>query len=284
MAVLPLSLQFTKVEGLANDFVVVESSLSSPDAVLSKDARIALCDRRRGVGADGVLLVLPPVTAGAIATMHVTNSDGSEPEMCGNGLRCVARVLTDAGRAATTTPFVVDTGAGRRQVTVHDDGTVEIDMGDATFVDEKAGVPRLDTDVLVDGVPARAMAVSMGNPHLVIERRGDRDVVTREGPRLETDPRFPHRVNVGFATKTGERALDLVVWERGAGLTEACGTGACAAVAAFTERGLLPRGVPVAVRLPGGVLLVTVDENRRVQMRGPARVVFHGNLPVTPLV
>jgi len=270
-------LAFHKVEGLANDFVVVESS-SRVSPVLTRDARVALCDRRRGIGADGVLTISPPTTNGAIATMHVTNSDGSEPEMCGNGLRCVGRVLVDAGRAPRDAPFVVDTGAGPRSVRVFDDGTVEIAMGTARFVDDAAGVPALDETVVVDGAPVPAMAVSMGNPHLVLTAPADRALALREGPRLERDPRFPHRVNVGFAAPRGPAALDLVVFERGAGLTEACGTGACAAVASFVRRGVFARGVPVDVALPGGTLVVTVDDDDAVTMRGPARVVFTGTL------
>lgn len=256
-------LHFVKYQGLGNDFVVVDGPLM--DAARAR----RLCDRRRGVGGDGVLTVLPPRTPGAVATMHIYNSDGSVAAMCGNGIRCVARHLAET--RGLSGELLVDTDAGPRACTVHRgaDGAVEavsVEMGPARVEGEQ--------DFTVGGETLRAVRVSMGNPHAVLFDEPSRDRAGAVGPDIERA--VPGGVNVGFA-RPGPAGVDLVVWERGSGLTDACGTGACAAAVASARAGAIPTGRPVEVRLPGGPLSITVAPDlSRVTMRGPAERSFEG--------
>ena len=255
-------MHFWKYHGLGNDFVVVEGG-----PLMGPARAVAICDRRRGVGADGVLTVLPPRESGA-AYMHIYNSDGSVAAMCGNGIRCVARHLAET--RGLDGEIAVETDSGERRCTVHrgPGGAVE-----AVSVD--MGVARLEGEQEFDlgRERVRALRVSMGNPHAVVF---DGDLAPRAGdvgPAIEA--RVPGGVNVGFARPAGG-AIDLTVWERGAGLTEACGTGACAAAVAAIRTGRVDGKGPVLVRLPGGPLEVAVDAELRVTMRGPAEKVFEG--------
>ena len=269
-----MGLAFDKYEGLGNDFVLVEADRE--DAVTPAVAR-ALCDRRFGVGADGVLLVLPPrdATSGAIARMKVINADGSVPEMCGNGLRCAVLHLARK-QARATGDLTFDTDAGPKPCVVDDRdgrGLVTIDMG----------VVRVGDDVRIELGPDAADAwevtlADAGNPHAIITRPATRAVIDAVGPRIATHARFPAGTNVEFATfrKTQPRAIDLVVWERGVGVTQACGTGACATVAVGVAKKLLPAGEETIVNLPGGALSITVRTDGHAIMRGPARHVFAG--------
>jgi diaminopimelate epimerase len=258
-----VSLPFTKYHGLGNDFIVVDGPLM--DAARAR----RLCDRRRGVGGDGVLTILPPRSPGAAATMHIYNSDGSVAAMCGNGIRCVARHLAET--RGLEGDVLVDTDSGPKRCTVH-----RSPRGEVVAVSVEMGPARLEgeQEFRVGGETLRAVRVSMGNPHAVLF-----DVPTVEraraiGPELERA--VPGGVNVGLA-RPGTRGIDLVVWERGAGLTDACGTGACAAAVAAVRRGAARPGAPVEVRLPGGALEITVgDDLARVTMKGPAERVFAG--------
>jgi diaminopimelate epimerase len=260
MSALPFA--FAKYEGLGNDFVVIDAADESlVDAALA--AR--LCDRRRGIGADGVLLALPPRAPGTHARMKVVNADGSVPEMCGNGLRCLALHLAPKLHVHELS---IETDAGVRRCSV-DGADVTVDMGTVTC----SGVRSLR----VDGGSLDVWIANAGNPHAVLFGQRERSDVLALGPKIATHPDFPAGTNVEFATVTG-RAVDLTVWERGVGLTLACGTGACATVAVACERGMLPRGEAIPVRLPGGVLAVAVDEAGRATMRGPARLVFSGEV------
>jgi diaminopimelate epimerase len=256
-------LRFVKYHGLGNDFVLVEGPLMGPERARR------ICDRRRGVGADGVVTILPPRTPGAAAAMHIYNPDGSVAEMCGNAIRCLARHLSETrgldGRIR------IDTDAGAKDCTLHRraGGAVEavsVEMGPARHEGEQV----LDAG----GERLRAVRVSMGNPHAVLFDEPTLARAAAVGPRIEKA--VPGGVNVGFA-RPGARGIDLVVWERGAGLTDACGTGACAATVAAVRRGDVRAGVPVEVRLPGGALEITVSPDlARVTMRGPAEKVFEG--------
>lgn len=265
-------LSFLKVEGLGNDFLLIDLLDAPLDASRLADLQTrapALCDRRTGVGADGLLLVTPPTTADAVATMLVINHDGSRPEMCGNGLRCVARYLGEHHRLPAA-PFTVDTDAGPRHCQVHGD-RVEVDMGPA----EALG-PR-------DVAGRRFAAFSLGNPHAVaFVTDEDPELLARTlGPIVERDPQFPARTNVEFARREPDGSLTLWVWERGCGITAACGTGACATLAAAVAAGLAPADQPVRVQLPGGPLtirLATDAPTPRVWMTGPARFVFRGQV------
>jgi diaminopimelate epimerase len=281
-------LAFEKYEGLGNDFLVVQTdALAEP---VSADLARDLCDRRRGVGGDGVLVVAPgEAGAGAIASMKVHNADGSVPEMCGNGLRCVALALVRRGVARMDAPFVVSTDAGPRTcVVTAKSGSVapagseisEISALSEVEVEVEMGFARSTgtVEVTVGGRKPRWLtldAVSTGNPHAVFFGDLSAEEIDRIGHEVSTHDVFPGGVNAGFARLT-EGAIDLVVWERGVGKTLACGTGACAAVFAACTRGDLPFGQATKVRLPGGELSVTASKDGRIQMRGPARFVFGG--------
>ena len=256
-------LTFWKYQGLGNDFVVVET----PELMAARRA-VRLCDRRRGIGADGVLSVLP-ARAGGAAYMHIFNSDGSVAAMCGNGVRCVARHLAELRGAPAE--LVVETDAGPRRCLVHRSVTgaveaVSVEMGPARYLGQEPFV--------VHGERLVAHRVSMGNPHAVFFDEASPARAAAVGPVVEKAA--PGGVNAGFAA-VREGGLDLVVWERGAGLTEACGTGACAAAVAAVKSGQLPAGEPLEVRLPGGPLRITVAADLvQVLMLGPAERVFEG--------
>ena len=257
-----VQLEFFKYQGLGNDFVVVEMA-----ALMTPLRAKLLCDRRRGIGADGVLSVLPP-RAGGVAFMHIYNSDGSVAAMCGNGIRCVARHLTE--RRGQGPELAIETEGGTKRCLVHQrrGGAVEavsVEMGPARWLSEET--------FEVGGERLIAQRVSMGNPHAVIFGEASLARAERLGPLVERE--VPGGVNVGFAS-VGERGIDLVVWERGAGLTDACGTGACAAAVAAVKCHRARPGA-VEVRLPGGVLEVTVGPDlESVLMRGPAELAFEG--------
>lgn len=269
---LEMALGFHKYEGLGNDFVLVEAERE--DAVSPALAR-SLCDRRFGIGADGVLLLLPPTSSGAQARMKVLNADGSVPEMCGNGLRCAAlHVARSRGQEAGELTF--DTGAGLRPCTIDDQlgrGLVTVDMG----VVQVTGNVSLDVGVPGASDVWELTLADAGNPHAITTRPAPRAVIDVVGPRLATHPQFPAGTNVEFAVYR-RGAIDLVVWERGVGVTHACGTGACATVAVGVARGLVAVGEEIAVHLPGGVLSVTMRADGRAIMRGPARHVFSGQV------
>ncbi len=278
-----MTLEFTKYQGTGNDFIVVERSVLGPDP--SAETVRRLCDRHRGVGADGILVV--GEHEGRYA-MRVLNADGSIPEMCGNGLRCVVAHLVRTGRVSGR-EIVVDTDAGPHACVVHGqdpDLEIEVTMRVPSLspaeVPVRADAPLRDAAFDVDGRTLHLTTVSMGNPHAVtFDDVGEER--TALGPRLERDPRFPVGVNVGFARIDSAR-IDLRVFERGAGWTQACGTGACAAAVAAVETGRASRGEPIAVTLPGGPLLITVGaEGEPVRMRGPARFVFAGRVELERL-
>lgn len=258
------ALVFEKWEGLGNDFVVIEAT--SEEAVTPEQAR-ALCDRHRGIGGDGVLLVI----GGATPRMVVLNADGSRPEMCGNGLRCVAAFLANR-TGAEGLSMVIATDAGdkpcaieRRSEGLYD---VTVDMGHA-----KMG-PRLDVEA--EGRKHGFTTVDVGNPHAITFEPYAEDEIDRVGPTVATAP--VGGINVEFCRMLeGARPrIAVTVWERGVGRTLACGTGACAVAAAACEQGRAPRGAPIEVFLPGGPLEITVDEARALRMKGPARRVFRG--------
>ena len=256
-----MALHFWKYHGLGNDFVVVEGT-----APMSPRRAVALCDRRRGIGADGVLSVLPARHDGA-AYMHIYNPDGSVAAMCGNGIRCVARHLAES--RGLEGAFDIETDAGPRRCTVHRGASgvdsITVEMGCARIEGEQefvVGVERV-----------RALRVSMGNPHAVVFDGPDASRAGTIGPAIEAQ--VPGGLNVGFGRAAGS-SIDLVVWERGAGLTEACGTGACAAAVAAMHEGRLDGPGPVTVRLPGGALEISVGPDLTVRMKGPAEKVFEG--------
>jgi diaminopimelate epimerase len=300
-----MGLPFTKVEGLGNDFVVVDRRPGRPAAPRpgeispeDPDKVRAICDRRFGVGADGVLAILPSATADA--RMRVLNADGSEAEMCGNGIRCVAKVLYETDPSLRLPELRIETGAGLLTCALDVENrlvrTVAVEMGRPRLTrDEIPLAPggagqALREPIVADGRTFQFTGVSMGNPHAVIfvdAEAGDlRALAERFGPTLERADRFPKRANIEFARfqdRQNDRQIDLVVWERGCGITLACGTGACAtAVAACLEERLAP-GVETLVHLPGGTLSIAVAPGLAgVRMRGPARTVFAGEIELGP--
>ncbi|HJZ85486.1 MAG TPA: diaminopimelate epimerase [Polyangia bacterium] len=273
-------LRFAKYHGLGNDFIVIDEAVSARAATL-------LCDRRFGVGADGVLMVLPAPAAGADARMRILNADGSEPEMCGNGIRCVAKELFDSGRVRKDV-IRIDTLAGvlACAVQVGESGrvdTVAVEMGRPRLTRERAQEP-----LAIGGRELALTCVSMGNPHAITFVSGEeplRPLAERLGPLVEHHEWFPMRTNVEFArVRSSGAEIELVVWERGCGITMACGTGACATAAAAVLTGRAPAGREIAVDLPGGRLGITVAEDGSgVRMRGPARLAFRGECDLEAL-
>lgn len=277
-----MRLTFSKYEGLGNDFVIVE--VGEPGLVLGTEQAIRICDRNLGIGADGVLLV--SLAAGR-ASMKVINSDGSVPEMCGNGIRCVALHLTRISWLEGG-PFVVDTDAGEHRCHVLEQSEValvEVAMRPASLAPSEVPVlveeSMRDAPMEVGGEKVHVTAVSMGNPHAVIFDELTEEQRLRIGPLLQRDPRFPQSVNVGFAHMMAPERITLNVLERGAGWTRACGTGACAAAVAAVETGRAERHRPIEVHLPGGTLSIVVgDRKAPISMTGPARHVFDGVIEI----
>ena len=278
--------EFFKYHGIGNDFVLFDGTRADPG--LTREEIVHICDRNFGVGADGVIYVLPG-KKGSDVTMRIFNTDGTEPEMCGNGIRCLAKLAYDRGLVSGK-DFVVSTGKGnlRAVCTCGPDGkvtSVKIDMGapilkpaDVPVTGE--GARFIDVPKEVCGIPLRINAVSMGNPHCVIFDELTNEQMDMLGPYLESCTNlFPNKVNVEFARVT-EEGIDVKVFERGVGWTLACGTGACATAVSAALNGLVPFDEPVDVRLPGGVLRITVDRRlEHVYMDGPAEFVYAGQLP-----
>ncbi len=283
-------LRFIKVEGLGNDFVMLDcADAAQSDAVGSR--AVALCDRRRGVGANGVICVLPTTVGnGADFRMRIFNADGSEAEMCGNGVRCFGEYLRLTDRPAER--FVIETLAGpieveRTGISETHGGNYRVNMGAPRLLpDDIPVVPAeiADKDFIMRDITAlgktfKVTAVSMGNPHAVIYTEDLSDeLVLEAGPAIQRHPFFPKGVNVEFVHIISADEVRMRVYERGCGETQACGTGACAAVVAGVVSGL--GGNDVTVRLLGGDLQISWDGDRGhpVFMCGPAHAVFHGEL------
>ncbi len=271
-----MPLPFYKYEGLGNDFLIVEREALG-GVPLSAERAIALCDRHRGVGGDGVLILDLESPR-----MDVINSDGSVPEMCGNGIRCAALHLARrAGESALE--LSIDTLAGPHACLVVNRAgaeSVAVQMTPPSLMPRdlplSSNEPWLDHPLEVGGQAVRLSGVSMGNPHAVtFDAIGDARFEL--GPEIQRDPHFPEGVNVGFVSELDGSSMRLDVLERGAGWTQACGTGACAAAVAAVETGRAQREEPISVRLPGGTLMITVGApGETVLMQGPARFVFRG--------
>ena len=267
---------FTKMHGLGNDFVVFDAR-RAPLALDGARVR-AIADRRTGVGCDQVIVLEPPRSDGTDAYMRFWNRDGGEVAACGNGTRCAARLLLDESRQARV---VFETAAGALSAREGGGGRVRVDMGPARLDWRDIPLARaVDTlHVAIGAGPlGDAVAVNMGNPHAVFFVE-DACAVPLEtlGPRLETDPLFPERANIGVAQRLADDRLRLRVWERGAGLTRACGTGACAAAVAGARRGLTARNVSVV--LDGGALDIHWRDDGHVEMSGACATSFSGTLP-----
>ena len=266
---------FTKMHGLGNDFVIVDGR--DGDLAIGGTQARDIGDRRRGVGFDQLLILEPAKDAAADLFMRILNPDGSEAEACGNGTRCVAaRVMDELGRDTLN----IETVAGVLATTTGADGLVTVDMGLANL--EWWQIPlAVETDTLhldIENGPLRdPVAVNIGNPHMVFfVDDADAIDVAGLGPALESHPLYPERTNVEICSLSGPDQLRMRVWERGAGITQACGSGACAAGVAAARRGLTGRrGESV---LDGGPLSIEWREDGRVLMTGPVATSFEGTL------
>lgn len=271
-------LAFTKMHGIGNDFVMVDATRL--DGFDWPSVAQNVCDRRFGIGSDGLILALRD---GDSLRMRMFNPDGSESEMCGNGIRCFA-LFAKAHGLANGSILPVETGAGRLVLEVLNDGRVKVDMGRARLAPNEIGM-KGDGERFVDqpiealGTEFRGTAVGMGNPHLVllVDDAFAYDL-EKFGPVLEHHELFPHRVNVHFVQVVDSRHIIQRTWERGAGITLACGTGACASAVAACVNG--KTGREVRVKLPGGELDIDYREDGTVFMTGPATEVFTGTFNV----
>lgn len=276
-------MEFTKMHGLGNDFVVVYGEQELPSN--ASERAVKLCNRFFGIGADGLVYILPSTKADFM--MRIMNSDGSEAEQCGNAIRCVAKYVYDHGYIDREEITIETIGAGVQQVrlTVQDGqvSSVRVDMGEPVL--DGLSVPTLidlhpvvNHPIEVDGREFRFTAVSMGNPHCVIYVD---DAINFDlgvwGPKLEVHPLFPRKINVEFATVNSRGQADMRVWERGAGPTLACGTGACATLVSSVLNGLTDRSATISLK--GGDLFIEWEESdNHVYMTGPAEVVYAGTL------
>lgn len=270
-----VQLKFTKMHGLGNDFVVIDDLGLKPSTsgIITSEQAKKICDRRFGIGADQILWLKPPLKNSFDARMEVLNADGSVAEMCGNGIRAVGLYLNEQTQKKKS-EYRIETLAGSKLVKIRED-QVLVDMGR----------PHLGTSFAtdgewleVDGDEIHFYEVDMGNPHAVIFVQNFLQLpVEKWGPALETHPRFPKRTNVEFVVVRSSSMIEVKIWERGAGMTLACGTGACAAAVASLATGKT-RG-PVQVHLPGGKLKIGWEgPETSVLMEGPAQKVFQGTL------
>ncbi|UZQ56283.1 diaminopimelate epimerase [Trichothermofontia sichuanensis B231] len=276
-------MEFSKYHGLGNDFILIDNR-ATPDPCLTPEQARFLCDRHFGVGADGVIFALPG-QGGTDYSMRIFNADGSEPEMCGNGIRCLAKFIATLEGNAAPRAYRIHTLAGVITPKLEADGQVTVDMGEPRLLAGEIPTTLVPADQRVINqsltVADRAWevtCVSMGNPHC-ITFVPDVAAIALEtlGPQFEHHPAFPQRTNTEFIEVVRPDYLKMRVWERGAGITLACGTGACAALVAGVITDRCERRA--TVELPGGPLLIEWSSaDQRVYMTGPAEAVFTGQL------
>ena len=278
-------MKFTKMQGIGNDYVYVncfEETVADPERVSE-----IISDRHFGIGADGLVLIMPSDKADF--RMRMFNADGSEGNMCGNATRCIGKFVYD-NHLTDKTNFTLETRSGIKKLTLYPANgkvkTVLVDMGKAVL--KPADIPMnvsgdtfINKPITVDGKEVFITAVSMGNPHAVTYV-DDVDSLELEkiGPSFENHPLFPERVNTEFIKILDESTMQMRVWERGSGETWACGTGACAATAASVLNGYFPHDKEITVKLRGGDLFITYKSDGTVLMRGPAETVFTGEIDV----
>ena len=278
------TLSFVKYHGLGNDFILVDNR-HSPEPIVTPEQAEKLCDRHFGIGADGVILALPGQN-GTDYTMRIYNSDGSEPEMCGNGIRCMARFLGDLEGAEAKSSYTVHTLAGLITPKLESNGQITVDMGRPRLAPAQIHTTLVgggDTVVAqtldVDGQGWSVTCVSMGNPHCMTFVE---DVATIDlekiGPLFEHHVAFPQRTNTEFVEVVSRNYLKMRVWERGAGITLACGTGACATLVAAVLNDKADR--ICTIELPGGPLKIEWASDDRIFMTGPAERVFAGQVEI----
>lgn len=273
------SIQFTKMHGAGNDFVLLDA-ITEPALAGLPFATLApsMCARQTGIGADGLLLLERGDSASL--RMRMFNPDGSEAEMCGNGLRCLARYALDHGYAQSSS-FSIETAAGTRSVEAAPEQPLSIWMGRPSpnvpvDIDYARRVDKYTLAITIDGQEYKLICLSMGNPHAVlfVPDVSVVDIATL-GPAIEHHPAFPERINIMF-TQPSEPGIRVRPWERGAGATFACGSGACAAALASRLHGIVAETQPVSVAMPGGNLSVSGDWQQGVWLSGPVVTVYSG--------
>ncbi len=274
-------MNFVKLQGTGNDFILIDArSLERDWAAVARD----MCHRHFGVGADGLLLVLPSETADLY--LRMCNPDGSEAEACGNGLRCFAKYAVESGLVGSA-EFMVETLAGTRSVRTQAEKGVQVAMGIPTFDptaipviverrDKQDPTPVVDYPITIGDSELRISCVSMGNPHAVcfLDEPITDFPLAQVGPRVEHHHMFPNRVNFAVANVISQNEIRARVWERGAGETLSCGSGACAIAVTAQSKGLIDNRVDIG--LPGGTLTVDWNGVGEVLLSGPAEVVFYG--------
>ncbi len=261
-------MRFTKMHGLGNDYLYVYGDVPEDAAARS----VRLSERHFGVGSDGMIYISPSDIADF--KMRIFNADGSEAMMCGNGIRCVGKYVYDKGYTDKT-QLTIETLSGVKKMKLHvETGEVRgvtVDMGLATIGPDK--------HVDIDSTLIFCTPVTIGNPHAVLfTEDAEKAPVTALGSLLERHSSFPGGVNVEFVQVLSETVLRMRVWERGSGVTMACGTGACASVAAAAAKGFCRYDTPISVQLDGGALIVQVSSNGRIAMTGPAELVYEGEV------
>ena len=275
-----MKMKFTKMHGIGNDYVYMDCTrerLENPGEI----ARL-VSDRHKGIGSDGLILIQSSDEADFEMAMY--NADGSYGKMCGNGIRCVAKYVYDNGLTDKTEISVISGGAVKYLKLTVENGKVKkvrVNMGEPILKPSEIpvvgeGDKLVAAPIVVDNQVYEMTCVSMGNPHAVVFMDGVDDLKIEEiGPKFEQHERFPDRVNTEFVERMDRKNLKMRVWERGNGETRACGTGACAAVVAATENGLCPKGEPITVKVSGGDLIVTYDDDG-VRLTGNAELAFTG--------
>ena len=275
-----MAIAFSKYHGLGNDFILIDNR-HSPDPILTSDQAVKWCDRNFGIGADGVIFLL--AAENNQHRMLIFNSDGSEPEMCGNGIRCLAKFMQDLDIATVDGKYLIQTGAGLIVPQMDNDGQVTVDMGKpfltAAEIPTTLGEsdrPVINLPLEVGGKTWQVTMVSMGNPHcMTFVDDVDSLSLPEIGALFEHHSVFPKRTNTEFVEVINRSYVKMRVWERGAGATLACGTGACATVVAGVLNDLCDR--LCTVNLPGGDLKIHwLAESDRILMTGPATLVFTG--------
>lgn len=283
-------LKFTKMHGIGNDFIVIDAVTTTPIKLSPSKIR-KLADRHFGIGCDQLLIVEAPTEPDVDFNYRIFNSDGSEVEQCGNGARCFAKYVRDRKLTARN-PVRVKTLSGRYEIGINPDNTYSVDMGVPVFEPEKipfspsrshnpnSDQPQDQYSVQVDDSVFELSVLSMGNPHAVLHVENiETAPVEKVGALLESHSSFPNRANIGFMQVISPEEINLRVYERGAGETLACGTGACAAVVAGIKLGLLDD--EVQVNLPGGSLkILWPGDTQSVTLSGPAKTVFHGQIRI----
>ncbi len=255
-------MHLTKMQGLGNDYLYIYGQTENPE-----ELSIKLSDRHFGIGSDGIILILP--SSKADFKMRIFNADGSEAKMCGNGIRCVGKYVYDKGYTDKK-HLTVETLSGIRVLDLDASGkkvrAVTVDMGIAEAGEENS--------IVIDGSEIKYIPVSVGNPHAVIfTENAEQAPLTVTGPKIEKNERFPGGVNVEFAEVINENRIRMRVWERGSGVTMACGTGACATAAAAVKKGYCREDEEIEVLLDGGILKIKVLPDKTVMMTGPAETV-----------